>query len=303
MKRRIAIVTDDPGWHGARLKAAFAARGCDSSLLSLQACGLDLSSESGLSLPGFDRLPDGVFVRGVPGGSLEQVVLYLDVLHLLKRLGVTVYNDARAIELSVDKGMSSCLLHAAGIPTPAAWVMSEEPAARRLLQRELEAGNELILKPLFGSQGEGLVRLSMPQHLPPPASVNGVYYLQRFVSSGGPQGHDLRVFVVGGRARAAMRRVGQGWINNVARGGRCQPAVLDRRLGDLAEAAAAALSMNYAGVDIVSDARGDLQVIEINSIPAWKGLQQVCPVDIAACLVDDFLSCCPDAARLEAVGG
>ena len=138
MKRRIAIVTDDPGWHGARLKAAFAARGCDSSLLSLQACGLDLSSESGLSLPGFDRLPDGVFVRGVPGGSLEQVVLYLDVLHLLKRLGVTVYNDARAIELSVDKGMSSCLLHAAGIPTPAAWVMSQEPAARRLLQRELE---------------------------------------------------------------------------------------------------------------------------------------------------------------------
>ena len=69
MKRRIAIVTDDPGWHGARLKAAFAARGCDSSLLSLQACGLDLSSESGLSLPGLNHTSLAPFLA-IAGSSL-----------------------------------------------------------------------------------------------------------------------------------------------------------------------------------------------------------------------------------------
>ena len=30
------------------------------------------------------------------------------------------------------------------------------------------------------------------------------------------------------------------------------------------------------------------QVIEVNGIPAWKGVQAACRVDIAQCLVDDF---------------
>lgn len=303
MKRRIAIFTDDPGWHGARLRESLTSRDCDSSCVSLRDCSLDLSSESGLSLPGFDHLPDGVFVRGVPGGSLEQVVLYLDVLHVLKRLGITVYNDARAIELSVDKGMTSWLLRSAGVPTPPAWVTTDELAARKLLRRELRAGNELVLKPLFGSQGEGLVRLAAEQDLPPPECCNKVYYLQRFVPAIGTQGHDLRVIVIGGRALAAMRRFGEGWINNVAQGGRCEPATLQPRLCQLAEAAATALSMNYAGVDIMRDAAGDLQVIEINSIPAWKGMQRVCPLDITSCLVDDFLRCCHISTLMEVVSG
>ena len=35
---QIAIFTDDPGWHGTRLKRAFAARGFDSCYVSLTAC-------------------------------------------------------------------------------------------------------------------------------------------------------------------------------------------------------------------------------------------------------------------------
>ncbi|MES9970943.1 MAG: alpha-L-glutamate ligase, partial [Candidatus Thiodiazotropha sp.] len=108
MSRRIAIFTDDPGWHGARLREAFEHHGCSSEFVSLQTCGLHISGAGeGLAIPGFDSLPDGVFVRGVPGGSLEQVVLYLDILHALKHLGVCVYNDGQAIERSVDKGMTS----------------------------------------------------------------------------------------------------------------------------------------------------------------------------------------------------
>jgi hypothetical protein len=38
----------------------------------------------------------------VPGGS-EEVVLYLDILHALKAMGIPVYNDGHAVERSVDK--------------------------------------------------------------------------------------------------------------------------------------------------------------------------------------------------------
>src|SRR3569833_2405640 len=83
----------------------------------------DLGQSVGVAIPGFEHeLPDGVFVLGVPGGTLEQVILRLDFLHVLPLLGVPVYNSVRAIEKSVDKAMTSLLLHRAGIPTPPTWV-------------------------------------------------------------------------------------------------------------------------------------------------------------------------------------
>ncbi len=219
--RRIAIFTDDPGWHGERLRQAFADRGCDARFVSLQSCGLDLSSDgTGVLVPGFDGLPDGAFVRGVPGGTLEQVVFYLDILHALGQLGVLVYNDGRAIERSVDKAMTSFLLRAAGIPTPATWVVPDPGHARELVERECRAGRAPVLKPLFGSQGQGVVRIGDAAGLPPPENVGGVYYIQRFISTGRDSVRDWRVFVVGGRAVAAMVRCSQDWITNVARGAR-----------------------------------------------------------------------------------
>ena len=107
------------------------------SFASLRDCRFDLDREGsdpvnpGVVIPGLEgRLPDGVFVRGVPGGTLEQVVLRLDFLHALKLLGVPVYNDGRAIERTVDKAMTSFVLARAGIPTPATWVTESE--ARRV---------------------------------------------------------------------------------------------------------------------------------------------------------------------------
>ncbi len=302
MNPRIAIFTDDPGWHGARLRKAFAQHGGAGEFVSLQACGFRLDGEGpGLTIPGFDDLPDGVFVRGVPGGTLEQVVHYLDILHALKHLGVCVYNDGRAIERSVDKGMTSFLLHSAGIPTPPTWVFDPAHDLRPLIRREFDAGNDLVLKPLFGSQGKGLMRLRRGDELPDASCFNSIYYLQRFIPTGGEKAHDWRVFVVNGRAVAAMLRQGQGWISNVAQGARCLPAVLDQELRQLAEAACGALEMSYAGVDILRDRDGRAYVLEVNSVPAWKGLQQVTHVDITQLLVEDFLSCSQRRSLTEAV--
>lgn len=302
---RIAIFTDDPGWHGKQLRLAFANRGYTSEYVSLTECKLQLGSEGlPVLIPGFDyALPDAVFVRGVPGGSLEEVVFYLDILHALKIIGIPVYNDGHAIERSVDKGMTSFLLHRNGLPTPLTWVLRDRKEALALVERELNEGRMVISKPLFGSQGEGVKRIEKMLDLFWLTSSHGIYYLQRFVECQGQGYSDTRVFVINGRAVAAMRRKGLSWLNNVAKGASCEPVTLDSELADLAVKAVSALSMDYAGVDIIRTRDGGYTVIEVNSIPAWKGLQSVCDINVADLLVEDLITryLCGNRSELQSV--
>lgn len=292
MRQRYAIVTDDPGWHGARLKEALAERGCEAVCVSLAQGRLEaVSGRPPVLFPGFeDRLPTGVFVRGISGGSLEQLILRLDLLHALESFGIKVYNPPRAIELSVDKGMTSVLLARAGIPTPPTWVTPDPAQALTLAQEELKLGHWVVSKPLFGSQGEGVELHTSLDSLRALNPAGGVYYLQRYV--GQKPAWDWRVFVIAGKAVAAMIRRGTDWRTNVAQGGCPTPATLDGLLVRLAQDSAQVLRLDYAGVDIMQDEKGRLWVIEVNGIPAWKGLQSVCSLDITRLLVEDFLSRC-----------
>ncbi len=289
---QIAIFTDDPGWHGAQLRHAFAEQGFVAQYVSLTECKIALDSGSlPVNIPGFEqKLPDAVFVRGVPGGSLEEVVFYLDILHVLKLLHIPVYNDGRVIEKSVDKAMTSFLLKQAGLPTPPTWVVRDRTEAVAIAEHQLQSGYKLVTKPLFGSQGEGIRRIEKMTDLFWLASSKGIYYLQRFVDSGTSGYSDWRIFVIDGKVIAAMRRHGVCWLNNVARGARCEVVPVDKEMSRLALQATRALKMDYAGVDIIRDRKGHFQIIEVNSIPAWKGLQGVCQVEVARLLVDDLIT-------------
>jgi glutathione synthase/RimK-type ligase-like ATP-grasp enzyme len=151
-----------------------------------------------------------------------------------------------------------------------------------------------VLKPLFGSQGKGLQRVGCVDggHVPLPPfgqDFGGLAYLQRFIAPPPQQpGFDWRVLVIGGRAVAAMRRVSAHWVHNIAQGARPLPAALTPALADTAERAAQALEMDYAGVDLMPAAGGEIQVIEVNGVAAWQGLQRVTPFNIARTLVDDL---------------
>lgn len=291
----VAIMTDEAGWHTRRLQAALRARGCVGRCIDLADCRIDTTAAwHGLVIPGFGRgLPDAVLVRGIANGTFEQVTKRLGVLHALREVGVPVYNDARAIERSVDKSMTSLLLHAAGIAAPPTWATESLAQARRIAIREGAAGHALVLKPLFGSQGKGLQLVGsvdgMHHPLPDIAAAYGsLAYLQRFIPAQSTPGFDWRVLVVGGKAVTAMRRVSGHWIHNVALGARCEPEELTRELAEPAEGAALALGMDYAGVDLMPSRRG-VQVIEVNGVAAWQGLQRVTGFDIARCIVDDLL--------------
>jgi RimK family alpha-L-glutamate ligase len=230
-------------------------------------------------------------VRGVAGGTLQQVITRLNVLHMLTRQGVRIYNQAQAIERTVDKAMTSFLLRMHGVATPATWVCESRAHIEMIRQQSINNGQHLVLKPLFGSQGQGVRKLLSHEPMPVPMQqyVDGVYYLQQFIETADTP-HDYRVFVVGGKVVAAMKRIGESWVNNVASGGRCEAFVPDLQMTELAVNAAKAVDIDYCGVDIIQAVSSDYYVLEVNSIPSWRGLQSVTDFNIADVLADDFLS-------------
>jgi tetrahydromethanopterin:alpha-L-glutamate ligase len=241
-------------------------------------------------------------VRSLSGGSFEAVTLRLGFLHALREIGVVVCNDARAIERCVDKSMTSFLLAQAGIRSPATWVTESLDAAREVVQREGSRG-PLVLKPLFGSQGRNLRLIKTATDLPDPGSVAGVYYLQRFlgVERDGAF-RDFRLLVWQGRMIAAMMRHAPHWITNVKRGGRPIAVVPDRAMMELALRAAAAVGADFAGVDILHDTDGQPTVLEVNSMPAWSGLQKVTTLNIAAVVATGLVTVLGERAQRGATG-
>ena len=286
----VALVSDQRDWHARQMETAFVTKGARFERLDLAKCGFDTTSGSGLALQHLgSRLPDAVHVRTLAAGSFEAVTKRLGVLHALSALGVPVWNDARAIERCVDKSATSFALARGGLPTPSTWTIESFDEARDLVIRELRRG-PLVLKPLFGSQGNGLRLVRSPDNLPAPEEVAGVYYLQRFEAVEGEGFHDYRLFVVKGRVVAAMMRRSSTWITNVKQGGEPWSVGRDARLERLAVAAAAVVGATIAGVDILIAAEGGPTVLEVNSMPAWSGLQKVAQVNIAEAIAAQLMA-------------
>src|ERR1700760_4818922 len=285
----VLIVSDQRDWHARQMEPAPTSAGARVERIDLANCEFDTRSPSGLLLPAHgSQLPDAVHVRTLSAGSFEAVTKRLGVLHALAKLGVVVWNDARAIERCVDKSMTSFLLAHAGVPTPPTWTMESAEAARALVEREASQG-PLVLKPLFGAQGKGLRLIRSPEDLPSGEKVAGVYYLQQFQSNGTEDFADYRLFVLRGRVIAAMMRRAATWITNLKQGGQPLAVAPDPKMERLAIAAAKAVGAEIAGVDILVTAERGPTVLEVNSMPAWSGLQKVSNRNIAEVIASSLI--------------
>jgi RimK family alpha-L-glutamate ligase len=255
-------------------------------------------SAQGVSL--FDA--DAVFARIIPSGTLEQIIYRVDALHWIEDRGVPVMNSPRAIERTVDKFYTSALLREAGLPTPETVVC--ECAADALAA--VEAFGDAVIKPIFGSMGLGLVRVSdvevARRVIKPLEQARAVFYVQRWVEHGG---RDLRAFVIGGRVIAAIERVAAAgeWRTNVSLGGRATAVTLPDGWSAHAVRAAAVVGADYAGVDLLPSVDGQVFVLEVNGIPGWEGLQRATGTDVSSVLVEHLESRVRSASPAPAVGG
>jgi RimK family alpha-L-glutamate ligase len=282
---RVAVIGSTGGWHAERLERALAARGHDCAFapVTRMVGGID----GGFTLRSRDvalEQCDVVVVRGIPRGSLEQIVFRVDALHALAAAGVRAVNGALAIEHTIDKFLASALLAAAGLPTPRTVACERADDA---LEAFDDLGSDVIVKPLFGSMGFGMARVEdrdVAQRVFRALEIErAVYYLQETLAH---DGVDVRAMVVGDRVVAAIERVGTGWRANLARGASARSIALDEQRARLCVRAAATLGADYAGVDLLRAADGRDYVLEVNGIPGWRGVESATGVDVAASLVD-----------------
>jgi RimK family alpha-L-glutamate ligase len=283
----IIILSARTGWQTDELCRALHARGHIGCVLPYEglvgrfgSVGRGLTSEQ-MSL--LDA--DAVLARIVPSGTLEQIIFRVDALHWIEQHGVPVINSARAIERCVDKFYTTALLEHGGLPVPET-VACERGADAIAAVRAM---GDAIVKPIFGSLGHGMVRVTSPdvalRVVEPLEQIGSVFYVQRTIDHGG---RDVRVFVVGGRVLGAIERTAPAgeWRTNVSRGGAVRALDLPAEWAALALRAAELVGADYAGVDLLPSRGGRVYLLEVNGIPGWKGLQQATGIDVAGAIVD-----------------
>jgi RimK family alpha-L-glutamate ligase len=286
----VAILNAGSGWHTDDLCRALAERGHTGRVLPYERLLARLGSGRGvmrgLSNGSREILDaDAVLARIIPSGSLEQTIFRVDALHWIEKRGVPVMNSARAIERSVDKFYTTALLQEAGLPTPETVVCERASDA---MSAALAMG-DVVIKPIFGSMGHGIVRVNDPEVafrvVRALEQLRTVFYVQRAVDHGGK---DVRVFVVGGRVVGAIeRQAPEGhWRTNVSLGGSARPFEVPAAWEQLALRATAAIGADYAGVDLLPSRDGTVFVLEVNGIPGWQGLRHATGIDVAAAIVD-----------------
>jgi ribosomal protein S6--L-glutamate ligase len=225
---------------------------------------------------------DAWLVRTMPAGSLEQIVFRMD---WLQTQTAPVFNPPKALETCVDKFLCTARLSQAGLPVPRTITCE---SSNRAMEAFGELGGDIVVKPLFGSEGRGMLRISERElawrTFRAIEQTGGILYLQEFVQH---PGWDVRVFVIGERIVGAMKRSAKGdWRTNVAQGGTAERFRLAPVENAVALNAARATGATIAGIDLIQDNHGEWLVLEVNAVPGWKALAPTCGIDVAREIVD-----------------
>lgn len=222
---------------------------------------------------------DAILVRTMPPGSLEQVILRMDLLAMLQSQGVLIVNPPKSLEMAVDKYLTSARLAASRIPTPKTFACQTWETAMEGFER---LGGKAVVKPLFGGEGRGISLLTDPdmahRAFKMLSQLGAVIYLQEYVDHGGA---DLRILLIGEKHFAVKRINSTDWRTNASRGATCVAHQPTERQLDLARRSAQVVGATIVGVDLLSAPDGRDFVVEVNAVPGWKATAKALEVDIA----------------------
>jgi len=290
--KNVIIFSNNHDWHSKQLKKELKKLSCNVFYRSLEDCYINTSLKNNIYIPGFkNNLPDGCFVRIIGKGSFEQITRRLTILHALKEQKIPLFNDVECIEKTTDKSMTTFLLSKSGLKTPTTWVPEKKRSAEKILKKQSKKKLISILKPLFGSQGKGIKVLKNNKLS---KTFENVYYLQNFENIKTKQlknnWQDFRILLCQNKVVASIARRNRKRITNISQGAKPIKINSNNKMKKIAIEASSLVKADYAGVDLIKNKNGDIKVIEINSIPAWKGLQKTSKKNIAATLAKAFLN-------------
>lgn len=227
---------------------------------------------------------DCLLLRQMPSGPVEHVIFRKHALEHLTSAGVAMVNTPRCVEFAADKYLSLERLNAAGLKVP-------RTAVAQTVEDALDAfewlGGDIVLKPPFGAEGRGIMRLDdadlarrVFELLVPQGAT---LYLQEYIDH---EGYDIRAMMIGSHVLGMKRQNTLDWRTNAFRGATASRCDLSAEQISTARRAAEAVTGTFIGVDLLCGLDGTWYVIEVNATPGWKALASSHQVDVASLILD-----------------
>ena len=288
---KIGLLTRNPrAWCSSRIVDAIKERGIEPVPFRFHDISASVANKPVISIKkNVDAIQDlkAVIVRPIGRGSLDEILFRMNYLRRMERLGLPVINSPSSIEIAVDKYYALTLLEENGVKVPET-VVTEDP--KKALDAFNRLGGDVVIKPIFGSRGIGVTRVTdaeVARRIFRSLSFyHYVLYVQKFIPHGN---RDIRAFVIGNRVVASMYRIAENWKTNVSQGAKTLAFKPNTEVTNIAVKASKIIGCDIAGVDIMEGEEGYI-INEINSQPGFKGLQSTTKIDIAGAIVDHILT-------------
>jgi RimK family alpha-L-glutamate ligase len=277
-----AIISDIHDWHTEKIEYFLKKNGCVVTRLKFNEIKLSFCADKKTFFNKNIHKLDAVWVRLLNGKSLEEITTKLTYLHLLHDLNIYIHNSAVAIEKTVDKVRTTGLLKINGIPSPDTdiWIGRK---------KKNNVTNDSLLKPIFGSQGKGIILVKKNTNLSGVKGIGDVYYLQNFIGELKDQKFsDLRILVSNHKVIASMKRESKSFLTNVYLGASYHKTKISSETVKLTEKISRIFELGYGGIDIKIKNK-KIFILEINSIPSWKNINKLYKKDLTEKLVKDFI--------------
>lgn len=285
---KIAILSNGTGNYSTkRLKEVAIKRGHEVKIIKYRECYASIEQNNptvsyrGQDLGGFDAI--------IPRIASHMTRYGTAIVRQLEMQGIYTISSSLAINRSRDKLRSMQLLAKAGVGIPKTVVSRNSVDIDDLINKL--GGTPVIIKLARGTHGNGVV---LAESKKAAKSVLQALYLsnedgtnvmlQEYIEESA--GTDIRVFVVGGRVVASMKRqsLDDDFRSNLHKGGEGTIAKLSEEERKLAIKAAKAMGLNVAGVDMMRSSRGPL-ILEVNASPGF-GIEKVTGRDVATPIIE-----------------
>jgi ribosomal protein S6--L-glutamate ligase len=283
---KIAMLARNPKLYShKRLVEAAEERGHQMQILNTLRCTMNITSHrpsilyNGETLNGFDAVIPRI------GASITHYGLA--VLRQFEMMGVWPLNESVAVGRSRDKlrSMQIFAKHGLGLPVTA---FAHDPKQTDEVLK-IVGGAPAVIKLLEGTQGIGVVlgetANSAKSVVEAFRGLNVNILVQEFIKEAGSS--DIRIFVVGGKVVAAMKRTGAegDFRSNLHRGGSAKMVKITPEERSTAIRAAKVMGLNVAGVDILRANHGPV-IMEVNSSPGLEGIENATGKDVAGQIIE-----------------
>ena len=196
----IAIVGDIHDWHTQQIEFNLKKKKCKVLKIKYEDLNANFNKKEKFFLNEELKEIDGVWLRFIKNGTLEEITTKLTFMHLIESQGIYIHNSPQTIEKTVDKVRTSGILKINNILAPDTKVTLKNSI-------KIEENRNYLLKPIFGSQGKNIVLIESISKLKKTNPAGNVYYLQEFIGNiNEKEFWDIRILVSKHRPISIMKR-------------------------------------------------------------------------------------------------